>query len=928
MKKLNLQEARGTVSFTFGRFNPPTTGHEKLCDAVKKANPSDYKIFASQTQNPKKDPLQYAKKIAYMKKSFPKHKNSIVVSKSRNIFEILVELNSYENLIMVVGSDRVAEFKRIINEYNGVKARHGFYEYKTVQVLSAGARDPDAEGVEGMSASKMRAAAVDSDFDSFKLGTPLKDIDAKKLYFDVRKSMGIREELDLTDYETLRDLYLLDEIWNVGDLIKVKGKKDDTLPTWEIIRRGTNYITAIDENYKSHKVWLHDIDITEVKQDKEVKDKEGTQPAKYYAGDMAKSTKDKRDAHFKKKKDGPAPGDSTAKTKPSTHTKKFKDMFGEEPRIPRKKGQPAGSDSHSDLYTDENPKGTIKGLGFKDVETARASVKLIINSGKTHAHKIQAAIAMEQRAKEMGKTAEAGVYRSYIEKMKEKTKKMNEGVKNFKEYTRDYKDEYKKFQSSPEKIKYRAELVKYNRDKGTYGNGDNKDASHKDGKIVGFEDQAKNRGKAESSRLKGSKRKTNEACWTGFKQVGMKKKGNKTVPNCVPEEEQIDEKIKGLVTKAEKSKMPYGILKKVYDRGMAAWKTGHRPGTTPQQWAFARVNSFITKSSGTWGKADADLAKQVRGESIEEAFKFFPNNVKDSIQIQDYSKDDDRELGIVRKFINTRTPEDEEEVANNDKDSFYSIKEYCKNNGIVFHDDELSDIVTQAIPTIKHFKNKFNRSRPFELDGNLDVLGSTTNKTRSYPSGHSCQSMLVALYVADKFPEHRDGIIEAAKTVGMGRVKAGFHYLSDHLVGQQLGKLMYGYMNREDYGQSLKEYYLIGTPEYDEYLRNLTPGQSKMNEWDELDEDAEYQGKKVKLNNPVRGGNKKFYVYVKNDKGNVIKVSFGDSTGLSIKRDDPERRKAFRARHNCDQKTDKTTAGYWSCKFWEKGKSVTDLMKG
>ena len=538
MKKLNLNEATGTVSFTFGRFNPPTTGHEKLCDAVKKANSSDYKIFASQKQDPNTDPLQYAKKVAYMKKSFPKHKNSIVVSKSRNIFDILVELNNYENLIMVVGSDRVAEFKRIINEYNGVKSRHGFYEYKTVQVLSAGERDPDAEGVEGMSASKMRASAVDSDFDSFKLGTPLNDVQAKKLYFDVRKSMGIREELDLTDYETLRDLYLLDEIWNVGDLIRVKGKNDDTHPTWEIIRRGTNYVTVIDENYKSHKVWLHDIDITEVKQDKEVKDKEGTQPAKYYAGDMAKSTKDKRDAHFKKKKDGPAPGDSTAKTKPSTHTKKFKDMFGEEPRIPRKKGQPAGSDSHSDLYTDENPKGTIKGLGFKDVETARASVKLIINSGKTHAHKIQAAIAMEQRAKEMGKTAEAGVYRSYIEKMKEKTKKMNEGVKNFKEYTRDYKDEYKKFQSSPEKIKYRSELVKYNRDKGTYGNGDNKDASHKDGKIVGFEDQAKNRGKAESSRLKGSKRKTNEACWTGFKQVGMKKKGNRTVPNCVPEEEQ------------------------------------------------------------------------------------------------------------------------------------------------------------------------------------------------------------------------------------------------------------------------------------------------------------------------------------------------------------------------------------------------------
>ena len=109
--------------------------------------------------------------------------------------------------------------------------------------------------------------------------------------------------------------------------------------------------------------------------------------------------------------------------------KRFASFIKEEPRIPRKKGQPAGSDKHSDLYTDENPRGTIHGLGFKDVETARASVKKIENSGKKHAHKIQAAIAMEQRAKEMGKTAEAAIYRSYIEKMKKKTKEMQkEGI--------------------------------------------------------------------------------------------------------------------------------------------------------------------------------------------------------------------------------------------------------------------------------------------------------------------------------------------------------------------------------------------------------------------------------------------------------------------------------------------------------------------
>tara|TARA_Y100000361_G_scaffold148472_1_gene161343 strand:+ start:4 stop:816 length:813 start_codon:yes stop_codon:yes gene_type:complete len=175
-----------------------------------------------------------------------------------------------------------------------------------------------------------------------------------------------------------------------------------------------------------------------VKQDPDVKGSKGTEPAKYYAKDatgkgMAKSTKQARDRHFTKgaeKSDDdpsaykPAPGDKSAKTKLSKYTKKYRQMYGEAPRIPRKKGQPAGSDKHSDLYTDENPVGTIHGLGFKDVETARASVSKIEKSDRTHAHKIQAAVAMEQRAREMGKTEEANIYRAYIEKMKKKTKEM------------------------------------------------------------------------------------------------------------------------------------------------------------------------------------------------------------------------------------------------------------------------------------------------------------------------------------------------------------------------------------------------------------------------------------------------------------------------------------------------------------------------
>ena len=812
MKKfIDLQEAPKTVAFTFGRFNPPTIGHEKLCDAVRKANPSDYKIYASQSQNPKKDPLQYAKKIAYMRQSFPKHKRNIVVSKARNVFEILVELNNYENLIMVVGSDRVKEFDMLIKKYNGVASRHGFYEFKNVEVLSAGERDPDAEGVEGMSASKMRAAAENSDFDSFKQGTPLNDTQAKKLYFDVRKSMGIKEELDLSDFEVVRDLYLSEQIWNVGDLVVTNEG------CGEIIRRGTNYVTIVKENYKVEKVWLHDIKIDEnqkVKQDKDIKDREGTQPAKYYGSKIAKSTKQKRAAQFKKqtKMDDddpraykPAPGDATGKTKPSKHTKKFKQMFGDEtnPRIPRKKGQPAGSKKHSDLYTDENPEGTIHGLGFKDVETAKASVAKIERSDRTHAHKIQAAVAMEQRAKEMGKKAEAAIYRTYIEKMKKKTKRMREFTEFMYEKAPDTQDAMKRYKA----------------------------------------------GKA------------------GFTDI-----------------------------------------------------------------AHLKAKGLIKRSDGTKKKSDK--------YEINEEFKFYPDDIHEYIQIPDFPRDDmQKEMAIVRKFVSTRTDEDVESVANNDEDSFYSIKEYLKKIKVAFHEDELRGMVKQAVPTIRHFKNKFNRKRPFEIDGNLDVLGSKTNKTRSYPSGHSTQSMIIGLYASEKFPEHREGIMQAAKEVGMGRVKAGFHFLSDHLAGQMLGQKMFEMMNKEDYGKAMKEYYEIGTDNYVNYLKDITPGEEKqadyeqivdkpqLNAFGEIDEDAEYQGRKVKLNNPTRGDVKKYKVYVKNEKGNVVKVEFGDPN-MEIKRDDPARLKSFRARHNCDNPGPKYKARYWSCKFWEKGKTVTDLMKG
>ena len=192
-----FHEQAGQVVFTFGRFNPPTTGHEKLLDKVKQiAGSSRYVVYPSQSQNQKKDPLPFALKVAYMRKMFPKHSRNIMADKKvYNAFDIVVKLynEKYTDIAMVVGSDRVKEFKSILDKYNGVTGkRHGFYKFRSISVISAGERDPDAEGVTGMSASKMRASASLGDFDSFQLGLPKGFKDGKKLFDDVRKYMGIR----------------------------------------------------------------------------------------------------------------------------------------------------------------------------------------------------------------------------------------------------------------------------------------------------------------------------------------------------------------------------------------------------------------------------------------------------------------------------------------------------------------------------------------------------------------------------------------------------------------------------------------------------------------------------------------------------------------------------------------------------------------
>ena len=142
------------VVFTFGRFNPPTIGHEKLIKKViSQSSSNNFRIYVSQSSDPKRNPLEYREKVQLMRKMFPKYGRNIIFNKKVvNVFDILVDLynQGFQKVTMVVGSDRVPEFRKLMSKYNGVKARHGFYEFDTINTVSAGERDPDADDVSGM----------------------------------------------------------------------------------------------------------------------------------------------------------------------------------------------------------------------------------------------------------------------------------------------------------------------------------------------------------------------------------------------------------------------------------------------------------------------------------------------------------------------------------------------------------------------------------------------------------------------------------------------------------------------------------------------------------------------------------------------------------------------------------------------------------
>ena len=262
-----VEKTKGTLTLAFGRFNPPHAGHQQLMDIAAQsaeAEESDYIIVPSRSQVAKKNPLDADTKVSLMRQMFPQHSERIVNDgANRTIFDVLKKAHNdgYTNVRIVAGQDRVKEFDKLSQNYNGQ-----LYQFDNMEVVSSGDRDPDAEGMEGLSSSRMRLAAAEGDFKTFRAGlpegTPRKM--AMTLFDTVRQNMNVQEMKEFWniweiapkyDTENLRESYVSKKIFNIGDRVE----NLNTGLIGRIIRRGANHLICVAENNIMFKSWVKDL---------------------------------------------------------------------------------------------------------------------------------------------------------------------------------------------------------------------------------------------------------------------------------------------------------------------------------------------------------------------------------------------------------------------------------------------------------------------------------------------------------------------------------------------------------------------------------------------------------------------------------------------------------------------------------------------
>jgi len=630
-------------------------------------------------------------------------------------------------------------------------------------------------------------------------------------------------------------------------------------------------------------------------QDPDVKDVEGTQPKKYYKG-LSKATKDARASHFKnrdtsKNDNRPAPGDADAKTKPSKHTLKFKRMYGEQKNC----GCGQTPCKTYGVQKEDPCWDTHKQVGMK--KKGDKMVPNCVPKNEDAEDRVKARIKARQTANDK---------RDRIALARARTR----------DTVRDIRGEDVS-EISTQKINRYYDKAKQSHDRA----GNSAFARHLR-KEPGIE--------KDLDTMRKRKAGIATARSIAIKKLRGEKPGKLREENYDYSFDMTEDAKTGLKAKSEKSGIPLGILRQVYNRGMAAWRGGHRPGASQQQWAFARVNSFITKGSGTWGKADKDLAAKARAsmkskkESVNEAGgagefgtkALLARYQKDTPgqQLQSaYNVDDDFSGKIKKKFKDIRKKDGfdsveeenmQEKLTRGQQNKLDDLEAYLGHLQRVSMTPSRRAEIEATKKKIKKLKSEQTGDIEEMTGINVPELIKTTIHRLSHPKGYAD---LIKAYIKRAKEPHSgtNGAVlsDVARERGFDRVKPIQDYINRLISKGKLPKELMASHCREEV-----EIDEDGCP---------------IDLFDHVLEEAEYQGKKVTLNDPVRSsdGNKKFHVYVKNEKGNVIKLGFGDPN-MEIKRDDPARRKSFRARHNCDNPGPKYKARYWSCYQWRGGAKV------
>ena len=963
MKKFkNLGEAKEkSVVFSFGRFNPPTTGHEKLLKAASKiatAQGADLKVYPSQSQDPKKNPLSFTDKVKFMRKMFRTYAKSISSDKTiKTSFDVIVKLydQGYTDVTMVVGGDRVAEFDKLLNKYNGVKGRHGFYEFEGgVKIKSAGNRaDPDSDAAktmsaDAMSASVLRKLASEGDFEEFKKGVPdtLGDTDKRVLFNKIRTGMK------LAAINEMFELLFGEALLNEEEMISEKAPPDAEIEKWlekpetkaEFKDRYGNdwekvmYATAwkMHKDKSKEEEWNIDEELDEEYAPADINDL------------FEEEFKDYRSLSFDLLREKVVVTEEGEITKAHLNAiEKYAD------KLFNKVGIDVEFTRHFlDRVNDARNKKQITNAELvrlfkqtyakygKKIAKLGPDAEAVLNDIRTDVN-MPFVLKWDAKNNELDMVAKTVMRKKDFKTPDQKL--VIDGVAQDK----DIEDR----EGSQPKKYYAGDMSKSTKEK-----------------------RAAHFAKGKSGPAPGdASAKTKPSKHT--------KKYQQMFGEVAELFDELDEaEIKGLVDKAEKTGISYGILKKVYDRGMAAFKTGHRPGATAQQWAFARVNSFVTKGKGTWGKADADLAAKVRGEEVEGVNKKTVKTIREA-HIAEVTSNDLPDMGDEDPYkdVQVRFVPYAVKIKGFPEFYLYSVSVSKVRSAIRMTLKRMDDIeyierVTDAEVRGEYRQRAYDPGKLQAKDDNLKVrqdayyresygYGSdelvkaykkTTPGELEESTPRWIKELIAKYFAKNKYEKAAQGLLRYVDK--MEKEKPGRHGL-DFYAGEVvrlanskmdakiLAKTARKILATEaifyakDNNLSLHEIYRPHSDMYyqifetareldaqvdgtDKYLLE----QTNIGEWERYDgefvpldiplvENWIDEEKDVELDKPKRGGSKKFYVYVKNDKGNVIKVSFGDTSGLKAKINNKDAAKSFAARHQCDTKKDRTTPGYWACRL-------------